>query len=241
MKSSSVIIYTDGACSGNPGPGGWGAVVCFGPDNIVEMGGGAVPTTNNRMETEAALHALEKVASVGTKSSIAIYTDSTYLIRGITQWVWAWKKKGWRTAEGQPVTNRDIWERLLEVVIQIGRSQISWNYVRGHQGTPGNERCDEIAVAFSQGRTPDLFRGSQAAYHFDVMTPPPPQALPEMKPKSGPAAKPLAYLSNIGGVIERHPDWASCERRVKGRSGAKFKKVMNEAEEQALLREWGKA
>ncbi len=109
-----VVIYTDGACSGNPGPGGWGSVVVLPDLKVYELGGAENPSTNNRMEISAALRALESVA--GVDQPVHVYTDSTYLIRGITQWIWGWRKKGWKTAEGKDVQNRDLWETLSRVV-----------------------------------------------------------------------------------------------------------------------------
>lgn len=227
------VIYTDGACSGNPGPGGWGAVIIDPDANIREMGGGAPETTNNRMEVRAALEAIRSVGEPDLP--IHVYTDSTYLIRGITQWIWGWRKKQWKTAEGNEVQNRDLWEDLSRV---ISGKKIEWNYVRGHQGNPGNERCDEIAVIFSKGKNAKLYRGDWTTYPFDVLSLPEKQELPEMRPK---AEKKVAhsYLSELGGQVVRHKDWASCERRVKGRSGARFKKAMSEAEESEILKTWG--
>jgi ribonuclease HI len=232
-----ILIFTDGACSGNPGPGGWGSVVVTPETRIIELGGGEFPTTNNRMEVSAALRALQKVSSI--EAPVHLYTDSTYLIRGITQWVWGWKKKGWKTAEGNDVSNRDLWEELLRTVsARKAGAKIEWIYVRGHTGNPGNERCDEIAVAYSQKRPPVLFQGELKNYSVNILDLPESEGLPEMKPKT---EKKVAhsYVSIVDGQAMRHKDWASCERRVKGKSGARFKKTMSPADESALLGEWG--
>jgi len=232
-----IIIFSDGACSGNPGPGGWGSVVVTPDTQIIELGGGEAATTNNRMEISGALRALQRVADI--EAPVHLYTDSTYLIRGITQWIWGWKRKDWKTAEGAEVQNRDLWETLLRVVsARKAGSKIDWKYVRGHMGNPGNERCDEIAVAFSQRRTPSLYQGDLKNYSVNILDLPEPEALPEMRPKTEKQAA-FSYLSIVDGQPYRHKDWASCERRVKGKSGARFKKAMSAANEAEILSSWG--
>jgi ribonuclease HI len=236
---SDIIVFTDGACSGNPGPGGWGAVIVLPEGQIQELGDGNPATTNNRMEMSGVIGALSFLSK--TPGEIRFYTDSTYVIRGITQWVWGWKRNNWRTAEGKEVSNKDLWEELYFLVQRrkdLGK--ISWHYVRGHSGTPGNERCDEISVAFSKGQRYSLFRGSLLSYDIPILDLPELEGLPEMKPKqNGEKEKAFSYLSNIGGVVYRHKDWPSCERRVKGQSGAKFKKTKSANDEQEVLKSWG--
>jgi ribonuclease HI len=149
-------IYTDGACSGNPGPGGWGTVVCFTDGTIQELGGASGTTTNNRMEMQAAIDGLEFYAAAADPRPIKLYTDSEYVKNGITKWIRGWKSKGWKTAAGKPVLNQDLWEELD----RLNQSHVQWEYVRGHTGNPGNERCDAIARAFSLGQTPQLRKGT---------------------------------------------------------------------------------
>ena len=233
-----IVVFTDGACSGNPGPGGWGAIIVTPSGHVRELGDGDSSTTNNRMEMTAVKAALSHLRN--TEGDIKIYTDSTYVIRGITQWVWGWKRSGWKTAEGKEVLNKDIWEDLFSLVqARKSKGTLTWHYVRGHRGTPGNERCDDIAVGFSKGTYVNLYQGSLLKYDVAVYDLPEPEPLPEMKPKNGAKEAPYSYLSNIGGVIYRHKDWGSCERRVKGQSGAKFKKAMSAAEEKEVLKSWG--
>lgn len=148
-------IYTDGACTGNPGPGGWGVVVYFTDGSIHEMGGDAAQTTNNRMEMQAAISALKLLTTAKQAEPITLYTDSEYLINGVTKWVKGWKKKGWKTAQGKPVLNQDLWEALDE----LNTPHLKWQHVRGHAGNVGNERCDTIASAFANGRTLSLQQG----------------------------------------------------------------------------------
>ena len=133
-----VEIFTDGACRGNPGPGGWAALLRYG-DAEKLVSGAAPETTNNRMELQAAISALEQLTR---PTRVAITTDSEYLRQGINQWIQKWKRNGWRTSQRKPVKNRDLWQRLDELVQQ---HQIEWHWVRGHSGHPENEQVDEAA------------------------------------------------------------------------------------------------
>lgn len=133
-----VVIYTDGACRGNPGPGGWGALLRYG-DTERELFGGELETTNNRMELLAAIEALR---ALNTPCSVDLTTDSVYVKNGITSWLEGWKKKGWKTAARQPVKNVDLWQALDE---QNQRHQVRWHWVKGHSGHAGNERADQLA------------------------------------------------------------------------------------------------
>jgi ribonuclease HI len=133
-----VVIYTDGACKGNPGPGGWGAWLRSG-EHEREIWGGEVLTTNNRMELTAVIEAL---AALKVRSRVSLHLDSDYVRQGITSWIHGWKRKGWRTAAGQPVKNADLWVRLDELARQ---HEVQWHWVRGHAGDPGNERADALA------------------------------------------------------------------------------------------------
>ncbi len=150
-------IYTDGACSGNPGPGGWGVVVRFTNGQQHELGSYEPSTTNNRMEMQAAIAGLEFWHQHGQGEAFTLLSDSQYVIKGITEWVRGWQRRGWKTASGQPVLNRDLWERLDA----LNSPAVKWQYVRGHSGEPGNERCDAIARGFATGRSPKLDRLKQ--------------------------------------------------------------------------------
>ena len=144
-----VVIHTDGACSGNPGPGGWGVILQSGAHRKELMGGEAL-TTNNRMELMAAITALE---SLKAASEVDLYTDSNYLRGGITSWIKSWKKNGWRTADRKPVKNAELWERLEKAA---SRHTVRWHWVKGHIGHDANERADELAregmAPFLEGR-----------------------------------------------------------------------------------------
>jgi ribonuclease HI len=138
MSDQVVEIYTDGACSGNPGPGGWGALLSYGTKSK-EICGGEAGTTNNRMELMAAIQALE---SLTRASTVRLHTDSVYVRTGITSWLPRWKRNGWRTADKKPVKNADLWQRLEAA---SDRHKVQWLWVKGHAGDPGNERADALA------------------------------------------------------------------------------------------------
>jgi ribonuclease HI len=134
-----VEVYTDGACSGNPGPGGWGAVLLYGQHEKELCGGQREPTTNNRMELTAAIQALEHLTR---PSVVRLHTDSTYVRSGIMSWLAGWQRNGWRTSDRKPVKNADLWQRLADAV---ARHEVEWLWVKGHAGDPGNERADALA------------------------------------------------------------------------------------------------
>ncbi len=137
-NNKQVIIYTDGACKGNPGPGGWGVYLQY-QGHEKDLHGGEPETTNNRMELMAAIQALE---TLKRPCQVKLYTDSRYVLQGITEWLENWKKRDWKTAAKKPVKNEDLWRRLDQA---LQRHQVDWQWVRGHTGDIGNERADELA------------------------------------------------------------------------------------------------
>lgn len=237
-----ILIYSDGACSGNPGPGGWGCLVIFEKEKqVIELSGYDPKTTNNRMELQAAIEALKYVASTSQDISleINIYTDSVYVIRGITQWIFGWKKRSWKNNENEEISNQDLWQELDRVVTRL-KNKLNWKYVKGHAGVPGNERCDQLAVAESKRAPLEKYRGSTSHYLFDVSVYPPERPLPESSwAKSTGEKKKVAYLSLVNGVLKKHDTWSACEAEVKGRPGAKFKKFTTDEEEIAIKKNWG--
>lgn len=251
MPDPTILIFTDGACTGNPGPGGWACVVSLPSGVVHELGGGVKETTNNRMEMAAAIRALAMLDE--PKCKIVLYTDSTYLIRGITKWIWGWRSRGWKNAEGGEVANRELWEELLRQVTRLKPATIDWKYVRGHAGFGGNERCDQIAVSYAKGNPEALYVGPIDGYFVDLTDLPADEPLPEQKPSGGAgkgagsglskgsgksAGGTPTYLSFYGGVVTRHKTWVECEKLVKGRN-AKFKKAKSANEEVEILRSWG--
>lgn len=139
-NAKNLTIYTDGACSGNPGPGGWGVLMQYG-ETEKTLYGGEPATTNNRMELMAAIRALEAIKS-GYGGSITLWTDSTYVLKGITEWIHGWKARGWKKGDKKPVVNKDLW---LELDALNSAYDVNWKWVKGHAGVDGNERADELA------------------------------------------------------------------------------------------------
>jgi ribonuclease HI len=151
-RARVVLAACDGACSGNPGPGGWGALLKFEDGAVKEMGGYAPATTNNRMELTAALELMRELQDLPRHPDLVILTDSRYLVDGLQKWMGGWKRKGWRTASGSPVLNRDLWEELDGARVP----GVGLQHVKGHSGHAENDRCDAIAVAYSRGGSPTL-------------------------------------------------------------------------------------
>ncbi len=150
-----TTIYTDGSSRGNPGPGGWGAII-FSNDSVKEIGGREDTTTNNRMELTAAIRAVGL-----TEGELEVYTDSEYVMKGMTEWIDGWQKRGWKTAAKKPVLNQDLWQELLAA--SRGK-EIAWKYVAGHSGHKLNDRCDEIATSFADNLNPNLYDGPREGY-----------------------------------------------------------------------------
>ncbi len=235
MKNKNIIsIFTDGSSLGNPGPGGWGAIVIF-DGKVKELGGEEKPTTNNRMELSAAIGALEFVGN--TDKQIVLHTDSSYVINGITKWVFGWRKNNWITSTKTEVINRDLWEKLSDVV--VGK-KIEWKHVDGHVNVAGNERADRIAVSFAEGKPEKLFEGNFSEYGIpnildishDIR-----QKENRTKNRQHSGAKAYSYVSLVDGKIMTHQTWAECEARVKGKK-AKYKKAISKEDENKIIGEW---
>jgi ribonuclease HI len=208
------VAYTDGACLGNPGPGGWGVRILYPDGTVAEYGGAAIAlTTNNQI----------------------VVTDSRYVIDGVTQWIHGWRRRNWLTASNTPVKNRQLWIRLDD----LNHRGVRWQHVRGHSGDPDNERVDDIARGFAQGTRPVLFKGRIGddadpvqAYLDAASTPAVPQ-VNRQKTSNRVFDKPR-YVSIVHGQVTLDNEWALCSARVRGVSGALYKKVRN-AEELAVF------
>jgi len=197
-----VAAACDGACSGNPGPGGWGALLRFEDGSQRELGGADPATTNNRMELTAALALLQTLRDLPRHPDLAIRTDSRYLIDGLQKWLAGWKRKGWRTASGGQVLNRDLWEQLDRARL----SDLSLVHVRGHSGDPDNDRCDAIAVAFARGQRPTLAREGPAQKSAAVPGEAAKAADPQRsEPKSRSAGPPILEIPARAGSGQRSP------------------------------------
>jgi ribonuclease HI len=251
MIPNSILIFTDGSSRGNPGPGGYGAIIAVSyelqasslgqeENKIIELGGREDNSTNNRMELTAVIEALSYLKSLQLAAhSYKLFSDSSYLINGITKWIHGWQKNGWRTKAKELVENKDLWEKLLELVT-IYRN-IEWKLIGGHAGHAGNERCDEIATRFADGLEPKLYNGPFEKYPIKNLE----SGLYDIsyKPKkgikkAGSRAKPYSYVSSVNGVIQTHKTWEECKARVTGKSGTRFKKVFSKEEEESVIQDF---
>lgn len=234
-----ITIFTDGSSLGNPGPGGWGAIIAD-EKTVIELGGREAHTTNNRMELTGAIEALDSIKN--KKGDVVIHTDSRYVINGITAWIMEWEKRNWMTKQKKPVENRDLWETLWKLVRgRAKKGKISWQHVGGHVGIAGNERVDEIATSFAGEIKPALYNGPVSAYTHDIKNTEAihTKSASRSASKSRSRAKAYSYVSLVDGIFKKHTTWAECEKRVKGISGAKFKKALSEEDERAIRAAWG--
>src|SRR3989338_1489338 len=254
---STVTIFTDGSSRGNRGGGGGAAIIIFPDSNdnrgefkveslkwkVTEIGGREDHTTNNRMELTAVIEALKGSTFLPIQGqTFVLYSDSSYVINGITKWVSGWQKNGWKTGGKKEVMNQDLWEKLVEV--SAGK-KIEWLYVGGHVGVAGNERCDEIATAFSGGMKPELYSGVLKNYRIKNILDLQGRTLDRKKGSTLDArrrskAKAYSYVSTVLGVVQVHKTWVECEKRVKGIAGAKFQKALDAEEEKMLIQKWGR-
>jgi ribonuclease HI len=221
-----ITIFTDGSARGNPGPGGWGAIVMT-DDKAMELGGREDRTTNNRMELMAAISALEAIPN---ESEMTIYIDSAYVVSGITRWVIGWKKNKWKTSQKEDVLNKDLWERLDEA---REHKIIDWKLIKGHSGTAGNERCDVIATSFADKIPMILYNGSRERYGIDVSIKSPTSPRLHGTRKS----KAYSYVSMVDGLIQVHKTWEECKVRVHG-VNAKYKKSISPEDEENIIKEF---
>lgn len=228
--NDKILIYTDGSSRGNPGPGGWGAIILKG-HNVEEIGGRDDKTTNNRMELSAVIGALSKTS---TDHQIRIFTDSEYLINGITKWVFGWNSKGWKTASGGDVLNKDLWQKLMKLTAD---REIEWRKVKGHAGHPANERVDDIATSMADDEDFNFFKGSIKDYPVDLTQPTQEQVSPTQEMRKG--SKAYSYISLVDGKVQTHRTWADCKERVDGQSGARFRKAISKADQDEIIKSWG--
>ncbi len=238
MKKNNIkrlVIYTDGASRGNPGLGGWGAVILV-DDFVMEITGSKKKATNNQMELQAVISVLSDTSSRKYKGSVTVFSDSAYVVNGSNSWVWGWEKKGWITMNKTPVENKIMWQELL-VLLKEYKDRLTITKVSGHAGDLYNERCDELAVAAALGEKTNHFKGAQKDYDKfleEIGT-----TLKETKPKKNKNNTPAySYISLVDGKVHTDKTWAACEKRVKGTKGAKYKKVFSKDEEISLVQDY---
>lgn len=232
----TLTIYTDGASRGNPGPGGWGAVILV-DGMAMEIAGGSKRATNNQMELQAVISVLSDSGAKGHKGPVVVYSDSAYVVNGMNSWVYGWEKKGWVTMAKTPVENKGLWQEALVLLKEYG-NKLSIEKVKGHDGDLYNERCDELAVSAALDETPKHFQGTQKDYdHFLVQIGTTAKKSAPKKTKSS-TAPAYSYVSLVGGKVYADKTWKECEARVKGTKGAKYKKVFSKAEETGLVQDY---
>lgn len=236
ILEKSLVAFTDGSSLGNPGPGGWGAVlVSPRMEEIIELGGMKPQTTNNEMELSAIVAVLSH--AVNNTEPLHIFTDSQYAINGITKWINGWKQNGWKTKNGDPVKNMFYFKTMDELIRERGTNTVHFHHVSAHVGIPGNERVDDIARWFAEGQDVSLYRGNMADYDIKNILSFEYNAEEKQK-RSGKGKSAYSYLSLIDGELQKHTTWTECEARVSGKK-AKFKKALNAEHEQEILEEWG--
>jgi ribonuclease HI len=236
ILENALVIFTDGSSLGNPGPGGYGAVMISSKlGEVIELGGSKANTTNNEMELNAIVSALSY--AVNNTQNIHLFTDSSYAINGITKWMYGWEKNGWKKKDGEEIKNKFHFQTLYSLVTERGADSITWHHVPGHVGVPGNERVDDIARELAEGKEVELFRGSLTDYGIqnilDIEI-----NEEEQQKKSHSKAKAYSYLSVVDGELQKHATWAETEARVKGKK-AQFKKAISAEHEKEILKEWG--
>lgn len=233
-KISPIVLYTDGASRGNPGPGGWAAIVMNDRD-VVELAGAKNPATNNQMELEAAIQGLAYIEKHFSTGTVELHADSRYVLNGLESWIDGWVKKGWVTMGKKPVENKAQWVKLMELRDVLGK-RLKLIKVDGHSGHRYNDRCDELAVAAALGKKSQLFRGTKKDYESQLDTTLPKS--PTKKSSSSNKGVAYSYVSLVNGKVYADKTWAACEKRVKGVKGAKYKKVFSKAEETGLIQDY---
>lgn len=233
------LIFADGSSLGNPGPSGWGAVIVLNEERVIEIGGYKKHSTNNEMEITALVQALDTIEQeIG---DVTIYTDSSFVINGATKWIVGWMAKDWITSTKTPVMHIPLWQKLYTLMQERKKiGQLRFVHVPGHSGILGNERADTIANQFSAGANPEIFEGQLADYAIDILDISIDEKIHESRvhDKARAKMKAYAYVSRVDGVVMVHKTWAECEKRVKGKRGALFQKVVSPDEQDALVKKW---
>lgn len=259
LGDTDIIVFTDGSSRGNPGRGGYGAVTLYsdahGVPHVDELGGREDLTTNNRMELKAVIEAIKNFIDYYedlTKYSFIFYVDSSYVVKGVSSWLAGWIRNGWKTGGGkEDVKNRDLWEELAALLKDAdghGRLNVKWNLIEGHAGVVGNERCDVIATSYADNKPDTLYTGSLSGYQTNpavadilnirAVNQHIKDAAKLRKKSKSSGAPAYSYISMVDGKIETHSVWKECEARVKGKSGARFKKSFSAHDEKSVIEDF---
>ncbi len=235
-KQDTITLYTDGSSRGNPGPGGWAAIL-MSDSEVIELAGNKKPATNNQMELQAVIEGLAHAKRYYVDAHIELHADSRYVLNGIEKWLDGWVKKDWMTMAKKPVENKGQWVELMALRDHFGR-KLKLNKVDGHSGHIYNDRCDELAVAAALGKNPKLFNGTIKEYETELANNPPQSENKSDKKSSTNKGAAYSYVSMVDGIVQADRDWATCEKRVKGKKGAKYKKVFSKGEETQLIQDY---
>ncbi len=266
FHKESYTVFTDGSSRGNPGPGGFAAIVILQRISNVysscetyvsEIGGFEPNTTNNRMELSAVIkgiaYILQDIESKKVSSDdipVNIYLDSAYVLNGATKWIYGWQKNNWVTSQKTSVENQDLWKELVEalVIVKDKNIKITWTKVKGHNGVILNERCDEIATSFATKENIVLYTGKLETYRIKITTEEinngtflnTTQSTSSIKKSSSKNKPAYSYISLVDKKVYIDHSWIDCEKRVKGKSGVKFKKSLNAEDEQNIIADFKK-
>lgn len=230
MEEKTADIFSDGSSRGNPGRGGYGAIVVIN-DRVIELGGREDDTTNNRMELTGALEGIRLAHSLGAQS-VLVHTDSSYTVNAVSKWLKGWVQKDWQTKEGKSVLNRDILECFYDLMSLV---EIKLKLIPGHSGVAANERCDMIATSFADRKEIELYDGRKEDYSVSFSL----QAGTKKKSSSSNKAKAYSYISEIDGEVKIHKTWDECKSRVEGKR-ARFKKSLSKENEAEIIEEFGR-
>jgi ribonuclease HI len=251
LGDKEIVVFTDGSSRGNPGPGGYGAVAlyynAFGEMMVDEIGGREALTTNNRMELKAVLEGMKNFINYYqdlSEYTFRFYIDSSYVVNGITKWLKNWQRNNWISSTKEEVKNKDLWLEMAELLKQgDGKGPINFklNLVAGHAGIAGNERCDVIATTFADNEPISLYTGTITGYpNQDILSIEAQTMEKREKSKSKKSSNKgtaYSYVSMVDGQVHADKTWAECEKRVKGKKGARFKKVFSSQEENEFIKE----
>jgi len=229
-----ILIFTDGAAKGNPGPGGYGVVI-LNSGRVYEIGGGKKNTTNNEMELKAVVEALKSLSE--DSIPMEIYSDSKYVVEGATGWIFNWVNNGWKTKAKGDVINKELWQQLLPL---LKKYEITWNKIPGHVDMNGNDCADRIASGFAEGKNLDLYNGPQDKYSHDIedISWDKEKEEERRKARKRQSAKAYSYISMVNGDVKTHKTWTECEARVKGKTGVRFKKALDKEEENQIIKQF---
>ncbi len=230
-----VMIYTDGASRGNPGKGGWAAILMT-EKEVIELAGRQDDATNNQMELEGVIQALSVVIKKYKGENIVLHSDSAYVLGGLNSWLDGWVRNNWITSTKKPVENKPQWQKLLKLRDELGR-RLHLVKVAGHSGHEFNDRCDELAVSYALGKKIPLYKGLYTAYLGKLSETPPKSPVKKTSSKNT-EKKAYSYVSLVAAKVSVDKTWEACERRVKGAKGAKFKKVFSKEEETSLVQDY---